>query len=52
MTFPVESWFDSVMKNQEEKKVETPMVATAALRAASRGRAFSTARAFGTSARP
>ena len=48
----VESWFDSVMKNQEEKKVETPMVATAALsRAASRGRAFSTARAFGTSAR-
>ena len=52
VTFPVESWFDSVMKNQEEKKVETPMVATPAIsRAASRGRAFSTARAFGTSAR-
>ena len=52
VTFVVKSWFDSVMRNQEEKKVETPMVATAALsRAASRGRAFSTARAFGTSAR-
>ena len=52
VTFVVESWFDSVMRNQEEKKVETPMIATAALsRAASRGRAFSTARAFGTSAR-
>ena len=52
VTFVVKSWFDSVMRNQEEKKVETPMFATAALsRAASRGRAFSTARAFGTSAR-
>ena len=52
VTFAVESWFDSVMKNRAEKKAEDPIVATATLAGtASRGRAFSTARAFSTSAR-